>query len=124
MVDVHVLTTLPEVFNNGLALDPDARLLGHRQLLSKAPLKFGPYIWQTYREVDVRRRRIGSALHRMFSTGELKTTDLETVGIWSQNRPGERVSSHNNRSSDEVIGRMAISGSCTPSLWQSGRQFI
>lgn len=86
-VDVNVLTTLPEVFNNGLALDPDARLLGHRQLLSKTPLKFGPYIWQTYREVDVRRRRIGSALHRMFSTGELKTTDLETVGIWSQNRP-------------------------------------
>ncbi|KIM57625.1 hypothetical protein SCLCIDRAFT_1219315 [Scleroderma citrinum Foug A] len=82
-----VLTTLPEVFNNGFALDPDARLFGHRPLLSKAPLKFGPYVWQTYREVDVRRRRIGSALHRMFNTGKLKAADLESVGIWSQNRP-------------------------------------
>lgn len=127
MVDANgagVLTTLPEVFNNGFALDPDARLFGHRPLISKAPLKFGPYVWQTYREVDVRRRRIGSALHRMFNTGELKAADLESVGIWSQNRPGERFSCHNSRTSDEVIGRMAASGSCAPSLWQSGRQFI
>ncbi|KAL4074617.1 hypothetical protein V8B97DRAFT_2022828 [Scleroderma yunnanense] len=82
-----ILKTLPEIFNNGYALNPDARLLGHRPLLSKTPLKFGPYVWQTYRQVDVRRRRIGSALHRMFSTGELKAADLDVVGIWSQNRP-------------------------------------
>ncbi|KAG6335217.1 hypothetical protein ID866_3862 [Astraeus odoratus] len=81
------LKTLPDVFNNGYSMNPDAKLLGHRPLLSKTPLKFGPYVWQTYRQVDVRRRRIGSALHHMFNTGELKATDLETVGLWSQNRP-------------------------------------
>ena len=100
MVDITgagILKTLPEVFNNGHALNPDAKLLGHRPLLSKTPTKFGPYVWQTYREVDVRRRRIGSALHYMFSTGEIKAEDLETVGIWSQNRPGERFSAQCSR---------------------------
>lgn len=79
--------TLQDIFNNGYAFNPDANLLGHRPVLSKSPLKFGPYVWQTYRQVDTRRRRIGSALHRLFSTGELKAADMETVGIWSQNRP-------------------------------------
>ncbi|KAI6164358.1 hypothetical protein EDD17DRAFT_1807011 [Pisolithus thermaeus] len=79
--------TLQDVFNNGYSFNPDANLLGHRPVLSKSPLKFGPYVWQTYRQVDVRRRRIGSALHRLFSTGQLKATGMETVGIWSQNRP-------------------------------------
>ncbi|KAI6043090.1 hypothetical protein EDC04DRAFT_2600482 [Pisolithus marmoratus] len=79
--------TLQDIFNNGYSFNPDANLLGHRPVLSKSPLKFGPYVWQTYRQVDARRRRIGSALHRLFSTGELKATDMETVGIWAQNRP-------------------------------------
>ncbi|KAI6150966.1 long-chain-fatty-acid-CoA ligase [Pisolithus tinctorius] len=79
--------TLQDIFNNGYSFNPDANLLGHRPVISRSPLKFGPYVWQTYREVDVRRRRIGSALHRLFATGELKATDMETVGIWSQNRP-------------------------------------
>ncbi|KAI6150965.1 long-chain-fatty-acid-CoA ligase [Pisolithus tinctorius] len=79
--------TLQDIFNNGYSFNPDAKLLGHRPVISRSPLKFGPYVWQTYREVDVRRRRIGSALHRLFATGELKAADMETVGIWSQNRP-------------------------------------
>ncbi|KAH7929786.1 long-chain-fatty-acid-CoA ligase [Leucogyrophana mollusca] len=83
----NALKTLPEVFNNGYSMNPDARLLGHRPVLSTNPLKFGPYVWQTYREVDIRRRRIGSALHALFQSGELVGQDMETVGIWSQNRP-------------------------------------
>ncbi|KAI6043089.1 long-chain-fatty-acid-CoA ligase [Pisolithus marmoratus] len=79
--------TLQDIFNSGYSSNPDANLLGHRPVLSKSPLKFGPYVWQTYRQVDARRRRIGSALLRLFSTGELKATDIETVGIWAQNRP-------------------------------------
>lgn len=34
-------------------------------------------------------RHVGSALFRMFAQGKLGGGDLETVGIWSQNRPGE-----------------------------------
>lgn len=89
-IDVNtpsVFRTLPDLFDNGYSMNPDARLLGHRPLISRKPLKFGPYVWQTYREVDVRRRHIGSALHHMFATHQLRAADMETVGIWSQNRP-------------------------------------
>jgi len=87
LVDASVLSTLPDIFNNGYNTNPDARLLGHRPIVSTNPLKFGPYVWQTYKQVDARRRRIGSALHSLFSRGVLKGDDLETVGVWSQNRP-------------------------------------
>lgn len=88
LVDASVLPTLPDIFDNGYNINPDAKLLGHRPIVSTNPLKFGPYVWQTYKQVDVHRRRIGSALHSLFLRGELKGEDLETVGIWSQNRPG------------------------------------
>ncbi|KAF8136104.1 hypothetical protein EV363DRAFT_1541981 [Boletus edulis] len=80
--------TLPEIFENARHQKPDARLLGHRPVISTQPLKFGPYIWQTYNQVDARRRKIGSALHELFKSGVLKADEMETVGIWSQNRPG------------------------------------
>jgi long-chain acyl-CoA synthetase len=83
----NILKTITDIFDNGYNMNPDARLLGHRPVVSTEPLKFGPYVWQTYRQVDVRRRKIGSALHSLFKRGELKADDLETVGIWSQNRP-------------------------------------
>lgn len=89
LVDPRVLLpTLLDVFENGYKINPDGKLFGHRPIVSTNPLKFGPYVWQTYKQVDVHRRRIGSALHSLFSRGELKGEDLETVGIWSQNRPG------------------------------------
>ncbi|KAF9228645.1 long-chain-fatty-acid-CoA ligase [Gyrodon lividus] len=90
LIDVNtpgILKTLPDIFDNGYNINPDDRLLGHRPVISTQPLKFGPYVWQTYRQVDVRRRRIGSSLHSLFQSGELKAEDMETVGIWSQNRP-------------------------------------
>jgi long-chain acyl-CoA synthetase len=87
-VDASVLSTLPDIFDNGYNTNPDARLLGHRPIVSTNPLKFGPYVWQTYKQVDARRRCVGSALHSLFSRGVLMGDDLETVGIWSQNRPG------------------------------------
>ncbi|KAG6379112.1 long-chain-fatty-acid-CoA ligase [Boletus reticuloceps] len=79
--------TLPEIFESACHQNPDARLLGHRPIISTQPLKFGPYIWQTYKQVDARRRKIGSALHELFKSGVLKADEMETVGIWSQNRP-------------------------------------
>jgi hypothetical protein len=97
------MSTLPDIFDNGYKTNPDSRLLGHRPLVSTKPLKFGPYVWQTYKQVDGRRRCIGSALHRLFSRGELQGEDFETVGIWSLNRPGIRVISHSEINSHRPL---------------------
>ncbi|KAK2467033.1 hypothetical protein APHAL10511_001291 [Amanita phalloides] len=80
--------TLDEVFEDGLKIGRHRPFLGHRPLVSKHPLRFDKkYVWQTYGEVDDRRRYIGSALHPMFADGVIGGGDYDTVGIWSQNRP-------------------------------------
>lgn len=84
-------TTLTDVFDNGLALSRDKRFLGQRSVLSTKPLKYGPYVWETYAQVDVRRRHVGSALYQMFAKHELGGGEIETVGIWAANRPGELI---------------------------------
>ena len=73
--------------------------LGHRPVLSTEPLKHANYhVWQSWPEVDARRRALGSALHKLFQDRTLGGGDLPTVGIWSKNCPstchmnlGERV---------------------------------
>ncbi|KAJ8519883.1 hypothetical protein ONZ45_g3204 [Pleurotus djamor] len=81
------LLTLPDVFQLGLNLGKDRPFLGHRPVVSQNPLKFADhYVWQTYGEIDVRRRHIGSALVHLFRTGVLEG-ELESVGIWAINRP-------------------------------------
>ncbi|SRR6266550_4139814 len=83
------LLTVDEIFLTGLEVGRDRAFLGHRQVVSKNPLLFATeYTWQTYGEVDGRRRRIGSALHTLFTRGEVGGGDYDTVGIWSQNSPG------------------------------------
>ena len=47
------------------------------------------YEWITYAQADVRRRNIGSAVHKLFKDGVLRGEDYETVGIWAPNRPGQ-----------------------------------
>ncbi|TFY65500.1 hypothetical protein EVG20_g5564 [Dentipellis fragilis] len=82
------LRTLPEVFENGLNTSRDLSLLGHRPVVSTNPLKFADhYVWQTWAEVDVRRRLIGSAVHQLFQSGKIGGGELPSVGLWSQNRP-------------------------------------
>lgn len=84
------LLTVDEIFLTGLKVGRNRAILGHRQILSRNPLRFATeYTWQTYGEVDERRRRIGSALHALFTRGEVGGGDYDTVGIWSQNRPGK-----------------------------------
>ncbi|KAJ7929234.1 hypothetical protein B0H13DRAFT_1703325 [Mycena leptocephala] len=84
----HRIQTLPDIFISGLSKGKDRPFLGHRPVVSKQPLKFANHFeWQTYGQVDVRRRKIGSAMVHLFKTGELGGGDLETVGIWSINRP-------------------------------------
>ncbi|KAJ6488597.1 hypothetical protein C8R47DRAFT_1126207 [Mycena vitilis] len=84
----YAIQTLPDIFLSGLAKGKDRPFLGHRPIVSKQPLKFANHFeWQTYGQVDVRRRNIGSALVHLFKTGVLGGGDLETAGIWSINRP-------------------------------------
>ncbi|KAJ6547071.1 hypothetical protein B0H19DRAFT_955000 [Mycena capillaripes] len=84
----YSIQTLPDIFLSGLGKARDKPFLGHRPVLSKQPLKLANhYEWQTYAQVDVRRRNIGSALVHLFKTGVLGGGNLETVGLWSINRP-------------------------------------
>ncbi|KAI0035733.1 acetyl-CoA synthetase-like protein [Vararia minispora EC-137] len=84
----NFLQTLVEIFDTGLAIARDEGFLGHRPLVSKNPLKFADhYVWDTYAQVDMKRRAVGSALHAWFKDGTLGGGELETVGIWSINRP-------------------------------------
>ncbi|TFK42731.1 hypothetical protein BDQ12DRAFT_676716 [Crucibulum laeve] len=84
----NVLTTLDQIFDQGLKSGKDHQFLGHRPVISTNPLKFSnTYSWLTYGDVDIRRRYVGSALHSLFQGGELGGGEFETVGIWAANRP-------------------------------------
>ncbi|KAJ6606501.1 long-chain-fatty-acid-CoA ligase [Mycena vulgaris] len=88
----HSIQTLPDIFTSGLSKGKDRPFLGHRPVVSKQPLKYASkFEWLTYGQVDVRRRQLGSALVHLFKTGVLGGGDLETVGIWSINRPEWQV---------------------------------
>ncbi|KAI0700036.1 long-chain-fatty-acid-CoA ligase [Cerioporus squamosus] len=83
-----VLTNLLQVFDEGYRRANGGDFLGHRPVLSKKPLKYANhYVWQTWPEVDARRRAVGSALHKLFQTKELVGGQYETVGLWSKNCP-------------------------------------
>ncbi|KAJ6500495.1 hypothetical protein C8R45DRAFT_1051694 [Mycena sanguinolenta] len=82
------IQTLADVFLSGLSKGKDRPFLGHRPVISKQPLKFANhYEWQTYGQVDTRRRHLGSAIVHLFKAGVIGGGDLETVGLWSINRP-------------------------------------
>ncbi|KAJ6618362.1 hypothetical protein B0H10DRAFT_1947722 [Mycena sp. CBHHK59/15] len=82
------IQTLPDIFTSGLSLGKDRPCLGHRPLVSTQPLKFANYYeWQTYGQVDARRRKVGSALVHLFKIGMVGGGELDTVGLWSANRP-------------------------------------
>ncbi|KAG8999667.1 hypothetical protein FRB94_006009 [Tulasnella sp. JGI-2019a] len=80
---------LPDMFVSGLSRGADRPYLGHRPVISENPLVLGKeYVWQTYGQVDRRRRLVGSALEFKHKSGLYKAgEEFETVGIWSINRP-------------------------------------
>ena len=85
-------TNLVDLFDEGLRRSEGGPFLGHRPLLSKKPPTFANYYeWQTWPEVDARRRAVGSAVHRMFQARELVGGELDTVGLWSKNSPSMRA---------------------------------
>ncbi|KAM5538994.1 hypothetical protein V8D89_007217 [Ganoderma adspersum] len=88
----NVFTNLLEIFDEGLRRANGGPFLGHRPIISENPLKYADYhVWQTWPEVDARRRALGSALHKLFQDGTLGGGDLPTVGIWSKNCPNWQV---------------------------------
>ena len=91
LADVEHFRTLPKIFDSGLRIaGPKAPFLGHRPVETQEPLKFtNHYVWQTWGEIDTRRRNLGSALEGLFKSGAaVGTNGLDTVGIWSANIPG------------------------------------
>ncbi|CDO70787.1 hypothetical protein BN946_scf184798.g102 [Trametes cinnabarina] len=88
----NTFTNLLQIFDEGKRRAQDRLFLGHRPVISTQPLKFADYFeWQTWPEVDARRRAVGSALHKLFQSGALGGGDLPTVGIWSKNSPNWQV---------------------------------
>ncbi|KAF8590444.1 acetyl-CoA synthetase-like protein [Ramaria rubella] len=88
----HARSSLYDVFQSGLARSPNEPCLGYRPIVSTNPLKFAPsYSWQTYTQVDERRRNVGSALAFLWQQGLAGGGDLPTIGLWSQNRPEWQV---------------------------------
>ncbi|KAG6832688.1 hypothetical protein H0H92_012260 [Tricholoma furcatifolium] len=82
------MKTLVEIYESGLSAGRDQPFLGRRPVVSSSPLKFANhYVWETYGEVDIRRRNVGSALASLFNKGELGGGEFNAVGIWSANRP-------------------------------------
>jgi len=83
------LNALDQIWAEGLKNAGDRDFLGYREVVSRNPLKFASvYKWITYKQADIRRQHIGSALHTLFKSGQLVGGDYETVGLWSANRPG------------------------------------
>ncbi|KZV81333.1 acetyl-CoA synthetase-like protein [Exidia glandulosa HHB12029] len=82
---VHVLA---DVFESGLSRGPQRALLGSRpRIPHSSPAKLERrYVWQSYGEVDARRRDLGSALYTLFRDGTLGGGDLPTIGVWMVNR--------------------------------------
>ena len=84
-----MLKDLVDIFETGLALSRNEIFLGYRPLVSSKPVKYADhYVWETYEQIDIKRRAVGSALYTWFKDGTLGGGELETVGIWSKNRPG------------------------------------
>jgi len=93
---------LDEIFDCGIRGGSDRPFLGYRPISSANPVKYANnFVWQSYGDVDIRRRHIGSALTLMFREGKLGGGEHETVGIWSINRPGIDVQFH-------VVGSLSL----------------
>ncbi|KAJ3551143.1 hypothetical protein NM688_g4894 [Phlebia brevispora] len=82
-------TNLVEFFDSGRKHVPgDHPMLGKRPVVGKNPLKYADYYeWWTWDAVDVRRRYVGSAVHKLFEDRVIGGP-LRAVGIYSGNSPG------------------------------------
>jgi len=90
--DPNSFQTTTEIFDQGIqTVGRNAQCVGYRPKVSDEPLKFADhFVWQTYGEVDSRRKNLGSAIQGLFNSGDAVAVDgLETIALWSMNIPGE-----------------------------------
>lgn len=64
---------------------PGARCLGHREY-SPSTKTWGPYIWETYGQVQERRKNFGVGIVQLYQKAGV-TGKQHGVGLWCQNRP-------------------------------------
>jgi len=84
------ITTLYENFMWGLKTSRDNPCIGHRPLIPGVrdqPARRGPYVWQTYKQVEQRITNFGSGLLRVVADLNLSQQSGFHVGIWAVNRP-------------------------------------
>ncbi|KAF9921706.1 hypothetical protein FBU30_008227 [Linnemannia zychae] len=84
------IRTVYDAFQHGINLNPNNPMLGHRPWdpVTKA---FGPYVWQTYQQVNDRVSRFGAGLVHIHTQNILGLDSLQAeqgwrVGLWSINR--------------------------------------
>lgn len=79
------IATCHDFFEQTASRVPGARCLGHRPYMP-ATKSWGPYLWQTYEQVQKRRRHLGVGLVLLHE--QLGITGKQYgVGLWCQNRP-------------------------------------
>ncbi|KAI7899938.1 uncharacterized protein BX663DRAFT_477474 [Cokeromyces recurvatus] len=77
-----------DIFNNGLKISKDRPCVGVRSIKNAQTGERGPYVWQTYRQVNHRLTNFGSGLlnYLNHNMNENRTQNIP-IGIWSVNRP-------------------------------------
>lgn len=79
------ISTIHEMFESTARRTPNARCLGHRPY-DAATKSYGPYVWETYGEIQKRKANFGVGL-----VGLLESVGVHGrqhgVGLWCQNRP-------------------------------------
>lgn len=79
------IKTAHDMFEEGVRFRPNNKCLGHRPYDPRTKI-FGPYVWQTYSEVQKRRTDFGVGLVHLFESIGLHGRQ-HGVGLWCQNRP-------------------------------------
>lgn len=77
-----------DLFNHGLKVSKDRPCIGVRTVKNAATGERGPYVWQTYRQMNHRINNFGSGLlHYLNHTmNDTRTTQIP-IGVWAINRP-------------------------------------
>lgn len=77
--------TVHDFFEQTASRLPKKNCLGHRPY-DASTKEFGPYVWQTYAQVQKRRANFGAGLRTLHE--ELGVNGIQHgVGLWCQNRP-------------------------------------
>lgn len=79
------ITSVHEFFEQTAKRVPNRRCLGHRPY-DPATKAFGPYVWETYAQVQKRRANFGVGLVTLHEQVGVAGTQYG-VGLWCQNRP-------------------------------------